>query len=139
MALSAFDDKSAPPAAGELAETLGRTSLLWDDLLSWLEVEFEPLETAWQFSGQKWGWSLRSIHRKRTILYLTPCSKHFLIGFVLGEKAVKACHDNDLPADILAMIGSARKYAEGRGIRIEVRNKKTVAAVKRLAAIKMAN
>jgi hypothetical protein len=34
MALSAFDDKSRPPEAGELAEVLGRTNSHWHDLTS---------------------------------------------------------------------------------------------------------
>ena len=37
------------------------------------------------------------------------------------------------------MIDEAKKYAEGRGIRIEIRKKKDLEITKKLAAIKMAN
>jgi hypothetical protein len=70
---------------------------------------------------------------------MTPCSKHFLVGFVLGEKAVLAAHAVPLSASILAIIDEAPKYAEGRGIRLEVRTKKDLEAVKDIAAVKMAN
>jgi hypothetical protein len=57
-------------------------------------------------------------------LYLIPCKSHFIAAFVLGEKAVKAVNKSDLPASILERINKAKKYVEGRGISIEVRNKK---------------
>ncbi|MBU0616127.1 MAG: DUF3788 domain-containing protein, partial [Planctomycetes bacterium] len=118
---------------------LGRTSKLWDELVSHLSTEFDPLSVEWGFSGKQWGWSARLKHKKRTIVYLTPCERHFLAGFALGEKAVKAAHECGLPKSALECIDSAPKYAEGRGVRFEVRTKKDLEAVKQVAAIKMAN
>ena len=54
---------------------------------------------------------------------MTPCKGYFLVGFALGEKAVDA----------------AQKFAEGRGVRLEIRNKPAREQAKLLAAIKMAN
>ena len=139
MALSAFDDKSSTPRSSELKETLGRSSSLWDQLRDHLASEYKPLAEKWMFSGEKWGWSLQLKRKKRTILYMTPCKKHFLAGFALGEKAVKAAHESDLTDSVLTLIDSARKYAEGRGVRIEVRTKKNLESTQKLAAIKMAN
>jgi len=139
MALSAFDDKAATPRSNELKETLGRSSSLWDQLREHLASEYQPLTEKWMFSGAKWGWSLQLKQKKRTILYMTPCKKHFLTGFVLGEKAVKAAHNSDLPDSVLALIDNARRYAEGRGVRVEVRTKRDLESTKALAAIKMAN
>ena len=90
MALSVFDDKSSKPKAAELVEALGRTSALWDELIGHLSSQFDPLSQDWGFSGKAWGWSLRLKHKQRTVLYMTPCARHFLAGFALGEKAVKA-------------------------------------------------
>jgi len=61
--------------------------------------------------------------KKRTVLYMTPCKGYFLVGFALGEKAVDA----------------AQKFAEGRGVRLEIRNKPAREQAKLLAAIKMTN
>ena len=139
MALSAFADKSNEPASDELRRTLGRASARWDELLGHLAAEFEPLDSDWTFAGAKWGWSLRLRHEKRAILYLTPCRKHFLAGFALGERAVAAARRAALPDSTLAILEGARKYAEGRAVRLEIRTKADLEAVKRLAAIKMAN
>ena len=139
MALSAFDDKSSTPRPSELKETLGRSSALWDQLRDHLASDYQPLTEKWMFSGAKWGWSLQLKQKKRTILYMTPCKKHFLAGFALGEKAVKAAHASDMSDSVLTLIDSAPKYAEGRGVRIEVRTKKDLENVKKIAAVKMAN
>jgi hypothetical protein len=139
MALSAFDDKDAKPEASELKRVLGRASTHWDKLIAHVATEYAPLEETWMFSGAKWGWSLRLKQKKRAVLYMTPCKGHFLVGFALGEKAVKAAHSCTLPESVLTVIDEAKKYAEGRGVRLEIRSRKDVDAAKQLAAIKMAN
>jgi hypothetical protein len=139
MALSAFDDKSAPPRKAALAAMLGRTATHWNALRTRLGEEFEPLAEEWNFAGKNWGWSLRLKHKKRAIVYMTPCRRFFLAGFALGEKAVGAAREARLPAAMLAAIDEAPKYAEGRGVRLEVRNKKDLEGVVKLARIKMAN
>ena len=139
MALSAFDDRSREPGAEELRRALGRSSARWDELIGHLAIEQAPLHSAWTFAGVKWGWSLRLKRRKRTILYMTPREGHFLAGFALGEKAVAAAHQAGLPEALLRAIDGAPKYAEGRGVRLEVRSQSDLDEVKQLAAIKMAS
>jgi hypothetical protein len=70
---------------------------------------------------------------------MTPCRGHFLVGFALGEKAVKAARRSGLPDTVLSLVAKAKRYAEGRGVRLEVRNKIDLACATTLAAIKMAN
>ncbi|KPK48202.1 MAG: hypothetical protein AMS22_15760 [Thiotrichales bacterium SG8_50] len=139
MALSALDDKSKVPDVKELKRVLGRSHEHWESLITFLKSEYEPLDQMWNFGGKNWGWSLRLKQKKRTVLYMTPCEGNILVGFVLGEKAVKAAHESALPKSVLTVIDKAKKYAEGRGVRIEVGNKKDCEVVKKLAAIKMNN
>jgi hypothetical protein len=139
VALSAFDDKSRPPADAELAATLGKASTHWDELRRLVASRFPPLSEDWGFSSQSTGWGLRLKQEKRTVLYMTPCRGHFLASFALGEKAVKAAHESTLPAPILEAIDGARKYAEGRGVRLVVKTARDVKNVERLAVIKMAH
>ena len=139
MALSAFDDKSSPPRHDELAATLGRAFVSWNELRRIIASKFTPLSEEWGFTSKSTGWGLRLKQPKRTVLYMTPCKGYFLASFALGEKAVKAAHESDLPASILEIIDSAKKYAEGRGVRLEVRSAKDVRNVEKLAVIKMKN
>jgi hypothetical protein len=139
MALSALNDKSKIPNDRDLSEMLGRVSALWDDLKAHLSSSYEPLTEKWNFSGKNYGWGLHLKQKKRTVLYMTPCKGYVLASFALGEKAVRAAHESGLPESVLSVIDSARKYAEGRGVRLEVRSKRDLVNIKKLAAIKMAN
>lgn len=139
MALSALDDRSKAPEARQLAQVLGRSSGLWVTLTGDLRSRYDPLVEKWSFSGAKYGWSLGLKHKQRTILYLIPQHKHFLVAFVLGRKAIEAARRSGLPAAVVQAIDSAKQYSEGRGIRLPVRNRKDLAAVEQLAAIKMSN
>jgi hypothetical protein len=139
MALSAFDDKSKMPNEKALSETLGRASSLWNDLKAHISTEYKPVTEHWNFSGKNYGWGFRLKHKDRIVLYMTPCKGCFLASFVLGEKAVRAAHDRGLSDPVLEIIDAAPKYAEGRGVRIEVKTRKDLENAKTLAAIKMAS
>ena len=139
MAFSVFDNKEHQPEDSDLVEVLAETQRYWDDLKSTMAGNFQPLSVEWGFSGKKWGWSLRLKQNARTVLYLTPRSGHFVVGFALGQKAVDAAHATDLPRSVLEVIDAAPKYAEGRGVRLEVRTEEDLRSVVRLADVKMAN
>ena len=138
MALSAFDDKSKRPLDGDLKATLGSAYPQWVELLQRISSRYAS-SPEWGFSSKSTGWGLRLKTEKRTVLYMTPCKGYFLASFALGEKAVKAAHESDLPPTIVARIDGARQYAEGRAVRLEVRSTADVRNVERLAQIKMAN
>ena len=69
---------------------------------------------------------------------MTPCQGYFLVSFALGEKAVRAAHASDFTPAVLQVIDRARKYAEGRGVRLKVRVAEDIQPILRLAEIKMA-
>ena len=139
MAFSIFDDKETRPEDVALADSLGGTCSLWDELKLRIEWKHSPLSEEWVFSGKNYGWSLRLKQKKRAVLYMTPCSGYFRVAFAFGEKAVRAAHTSKLPTAVLSLIDEAKKYPEGRAVRLEVRTAKDVDIVEKLAAIKMAN
>jgi hypothetical protein len=134
-----FGDKAKPPAESELTKALGRAGALWDELKRRIAAAHSPIDEQWVFSGKNCGWSLRLKQKKRAVVYFTPKEGWFRAAFALGEKAVAAAHKGDLPASVLTIIDQAPRFAEGRGVRIEVRSLQDVAVVEKLAAIKMAN
>lgn len=138
MALSALDDRDVPPSDRLVAKTLGRTASIWTTLKETLKRDCAPLQEEWAFAGARFGWSLRLKRGKRVIVYMTPGTGRFLASFALGEKACAAAREAGLPEDILALIADAPRYAEGRGVRVPVRTKKDAAAIRALAAIKLA-
>jgi hypothetical protein len=138
MALSVFDDKATCPNDHKIATALGRTAPLWTALKDALHTEYDGLEEDWHSAGAAHGWSLRLKQKTRAIVYLTPCAKHFLASFALGEKACRAALAAGLDPSVLALIDAAPRYAEGRGVRIPVRKRGDVDQVLRVARVKMA-
>lgn len=139
MALSAFADKAKQPDEAALREVLGRSSVHWQAIVDALARDYPPLDLAWQHGGAKWGWTLRLRQKKRTIVYLTPGQSHFVAGFAVGEKAAQAARRAGLSPALLRAVATAPRYAEGRAVRLDVRNRQDRADVLGLAAVKMAN
>ncbi|MDH3253437.1 MAG: DUF3788 domain-containing protein [Acidobacteriota bacterium] len=137
MALSAFDDKDREPQISELEDVLLEAAAVWRELISRLESEFDPLTHDWGFSGKKWGWALRLKHKKRAVLYMTPATGFFCVGFALGKKAVAAAHESDLPRSVLDVIDGSQVYAEGRAVRLDVRSRRDLESVLQIARLKM--
>jgi hypothetical protein len=134
-----FADKTKKPTAAELAKVLGPTSALWDELKRRIAAQHAPLAEEWVFSGKNYGWALRLKQKKRAVVYLKPCEGFFRASFAFGEKAALAAQQSDLPAATIELIDHAPRFAEGRGVRLEVRSAKDVGVVEKLAAVKMAN
>ena len=139
MALSSFSDKTNPPTNAELRSALGDAYASWTGLLALLAERIDPITEVWGFTSASTGWGLRLRHKDRVILYMTPQQDQFLVSFVLGEKAVAAAHAARLSAAVLSAVSSAPRYAEGRGVRIAVKQRRQIAALAALARIKSEN
>ncbi len=139
MALSAFEDKAHPPTGEDLKVVLGKAHGLWLKLHLHVDSKFAPVSPEWGYSGKAYGWGLRLKTDKRTVLYMTPCHGYFLASFALGEKAVAAAQSSKLSPWVLDAIEKAPKYAEGRGVRLEVKSAADLRQIELLADIKMAN
>ena len=139
MAPNAFIGKTKQPADGELTATLGAARATWDQLLADLKREFGVNVCEWSSYSPKAGWSLRVKRKARTIVWLGPRTGAFIAAFVLGDKALQAARAARLPQSIVKIMDAAPKYPEGTGIRISLKSPKDLAAVKKLAAIKLAN
>jgi hypothetical protein len=139
MLPNAFIGKPKKPSEEELVSVLGSTKVLWDQLLAALADELDISTHEWNSYSLKAGWSLKVKKDDRTILYLSPCSGSFRVSFALGDKAVKAALQSKLPPRILKIIKEAKRYAEGTAVRIEVKAAPDLAAIHKLAALKLAN
>ncbi len=137
MALSAFDDKSVIPTPAELARVLGPSVEAWHFLRSRMEATYGPLSEEWSFSGARYGWSARLRAKKRTILYLIPQDRSFLVGLVLGDRALGRLRRDYLKADVLALIDQAPRYGEGTGFRVPVASKADCTAIETIVEAKM--
>ena len=137
MPLNAFTGKATKPTDQELTDALGPAKAHWDQLLVELARDYNLVTHEWNSYSPKAGWSLRLKRKERNILYLSPCRGAFTASFALGDKAVQAARSSRLPARVIQIIDASKRYAEGTGVRIDVKGAKDIPAIKKLVAIKL--
>lgn len=139
MSSSIFSDKLIKPDKQNLVEALQNTYKLWEEIRKYIRSEFGETVEEWKYYNSKIGWTLKSLNKKRNLFFFIPCDKYFKISFAFGEKAVTEIEKSNLPDKIIEEIKNARKYMEGRGLRVEVKKRKDVDIIKKLVDIKIKN
>ncbi len=136
---SVFTDKGKEPTSTELKKALGITYDTWQTLADFTREAYPAAKEEWNLSGEKYGWSFRISDKKRVLLYLLPRDRFFKAAFVFGQKAMDKILESDVDNSIKDELKAAKPYAEGRGIRIEVKDKSKLDSIQKLIAIKIAN
>ena len=136
MGTNAFLDKSVKPDDEKLSGALGDSDKLWNEIKKYLDSNYPGTLEEWKNYG-KYGWNLKILLKKRNLFFLIAYEQYFKISFVFGDKGVSAVEKSGLPECIITELRGARKYMEGRGISIEIKNKKDVGIVKKLIDIKV--
>jgi hypothetical protein len=139
MAVSIFSDKATKPTGQMLAKALGKSNRLWQEIKKHLKAEHGELTEEWKFYGQKSGWILKTLRKKRNLFFFIPFEGSFRVSFVFGDKAVASAEQSDLPQDLITTLKNARKYAEGRGLQIDVKRSADVKNIMKLVQVKVDN
>ncbi len=137
--ISIFQDKTITPTDNDLVEKLDSTYNLWIQLQNFVLSKYPDGLSEWNYPGKKYGWSFRIKDKKRAIIYFLPRDKYFKVAFVFGQKAIDIVLASDIIPEIKTELMQARKYAEGRGIRIDIINNSRIPDIKKLIEIKLAN
>ena len=139
MAANAFTNKQETPSECEVTAALGSAKPVWDRFLSDLARECEATIREWKSYSIKMGWSLRVKRKSRTIVWLSPLAGGFTVVFILGNQAMQAAREGRLPQRVVKALEKAPQYPEGTCLRLEVKSARDLAALRKLAAIKLAN
>jgi hypothetical protein len=139
MDISIFVDKKMIPTTENLIESLTGTYELWKDLTGYVHLKYPSAVDEWKYSGDKYGWSFRIKDKKRVIVYLLPRDKFFKTAFVFGQKATDAVMNSQISDKIKSELESARVYAEGRGIRLDILNETILNDLRTLIDIKISH
>lgn len=71
------------------------------------------------------------------LVYLLPREGFFKVGLVFGDKALEKIYKSTVSATIINELKAAKKYAEGKGIRITVKDKATCNDIEQLILFKI--
>ncbi|MEO8514754.1 MAG: DUF3788 domain-containing protein [Ignavibacteria bacterium] len=137
--ISVFNERKSMPDARDLDNSLGKSHELWNELIEYVHSVYNGAKDEWNYPGEKYGWSFRIKDTRRVIIYLLPRSNFFKAALVFGEKAYEEIMKSTVGKEIKEELSEARVYGEGRGIRIDVRNKSILNEIKSLIDIKLEN
>lgn len=136
---SIFTNKAKEPTEADLKAALDKTYPHWKELADFTRKAFPAATEGWHFTSAKFGWSFRISDKKRVLVYLLPRDRFFKVALVFGQKAtdqiIASAVSNVIKDELLA----AKVYAEGRGIRIDVKDKSNLKDLKELIRIKLEN
>ncbi|OFX35261.1 MAG: hypothetical protein A2X08_07430 [Bacteroidetes bacterium GWA2_32_17] len=136
---SIFTDRNVKPANESLKKAIGDTFDIWQTLVSFTNKSYPNAKEEWTFSSPKYGWSFRISDKKRVLIYLLPRDKFFKVAFVFGQKATDEIIKSNISENIKSELLNAKLYAEGRGIRIDIRDKAILNNIFKLISIKISN
>lgn len=123
----------AEPTAAELEQQLGRSHAAFRELLA----EAATLRPEWKYYGPKIGWTLKLFEKKRNLCFVSPKAKHFDVAFLFGERAAESVLASAaVPEPVKDELRNARRYVEGRAVRVTVAGRKDLATVRALLALK---
>lgn len=137
--ISIFMDKAIKPTDKDLIENLDSTYELWKQIHEFVLEKYPNGLAEWNCPGKKYGWSYRIKDKKRAIIYFLPRDKYFKVAFVFGQKATDIVLESNISSGIKTELEQATKYAEGRGIRIDIKNDSILPDIKQLVEIKLKN
>ena len=137
MDQSIFMNKAIIPNDKDLQIELGETYAFWKEIMDFVVLKYPKAEKEWSYPGSKYGWSFRLKDKKRVIIYLLPRERYFKVALVFGQKAYDLILDSPISESIKNELAAARVYAEGRGIRIDVKDQVVLDDIKKLVEIKL--
>ncbi len=139
MEQSIFMNSANLPSEEDLHEALSSTASLWQEITGFVFQKYPETIQEWKYPGKKFGWSYRLKDKKRVIIYLLPRDGYFMAAFVFGHKATEKIMNSTISETIKEELNKARVYAEGRGIRIEVKESTILDDIKKLIEIKISS
>ena len=134
---SIFMDKTVKPTDKDLAEKLDVTYDLWKRLCDLVLSKYPKGTADWNFPGKKYGWSFRIKDNRRALIYFLPKDQFFKVAFVFGDKAVIDIMRTGISDKIKEELNQAKKYGEGRGIRIDIKDDSIFPDIEQLIVMKL--
>ncbi len=139
METSVFMNLEVTPVTNDLVEPLKNTFPIWMDIRDFVFLKYPKAVEEWHISVKKYGWGYRIKDKKRAIIYLSPRTGFFRVAMVFGQKATDQILASDISEIVKDELMKSKVYAEGRVVRLEVRDKLFLNDIKKLIEIKIAN
>jgi len=105
------------PTPAEIDEILGDGKPLLEAFLG-RNPELRP---EWKYYGPKNGWSLKVFRKKRNMCFVGREPGALAMAFILGDRAYDHLRGLDMGPALREKVEGAKRYPEGHGIRLVLR------------------
>jgi hypothetical protein len=139
MAETIFNDKTNQPTEESIAEKLGTVYPYWMEIKEFVDELVGNTTNEWKFYGKNYGWQLKTLLKKSNLFFLIPYDSFFKIVLIFGDRAVAEIEKSTISDQIKIDIINAKKYMEGRGIGIDVKDGEFIEDIKVLIDLKINN
>lgn len=137
MEEKAFYEKNVKPDEVLIREKLNQAYPALLELRKTVENVVGETVEEWKFYGPKNGWGLKTFLKKRNLFFLGIYEGFFRITFVFGERAVSKILESDIRESLKKELSEARKYAEGRGLSITMKDNSYIEDIRKLVQLKI--
>jgi len=134
-----FLDKSVVPTEELLEEAYPKTYKYWVEIQEEVKKTCGNTIPEWKFYSKKYGWTRKTMLKKRNLFFFQPYKTHFNLTYIFGDKAIVEIEKSDITQKIIEELLAAKKYAEGRGISIPIIKKSVLKDIYKLLEIKVKN
>jgi hypothetical protein len=132
-----FLDRNKLPSENELKELAPLSTKFLEEIRIYLNKSGLSFSEEWKYYTKNTGWTKKFLAGKRNLFFFTPLRTGANISFIFGDKAVNEVNQRNLPEKIKEELNSAKKYAEGKGIRIKGETMRDFKNVLKLLEIKI--
>lgn len=139
MSENVFMEKELQPDEAQIKEKLRSTYPLLLEIRDFVKKNIGETKEEWKYYGAKYGWTMKTFLKKRNLFFLGFRAGYFRLSFVFGDKAVAVVQESDVSGELKKELSEARKYAEGTGLLIEVKDDTYITDIKKLIEIKHNN
>ncbi len=130
-------EKTNVPTREQLEDLMGKAAPLYSDFLMFIRQQAGEVTPEWKFYSRKSGWTCKHMLCKRNLFFFKPLPGAFAVTYIFGDRATGAVLNSDLPKAIRDELDAARKFAEGRGLRLIIRTPGDLEVAERLLNIKL--
>lgn len=137
MTEKAFHEKNVKPDEVLIREKLNQAYPALQELREVVKSVVGETVEEWKFYGPKNGWILKTFLKKRNLYFIGIYEGFFQITFVFGDRAVSKILESDIRESLKKELSEARKYAEGRGLSITIKDNSYIEDICKLVQFKI--
>jgi len=134
-----FLEKGTVPDDKLIKDNLGDSFSYFKEIRVLVKNLVSETNEEWKYYGKKNGWLLKTLYKGRNLFFIRVCYESFEIIFVFGDKAVEMITNENISQKIKGKLKNARRYAEGKRLRIQVKDERYILDIESLIKIKRDN